>query len=189
VTPTTHASAVKSKHPELVEFIQRAAFKRGSFVLSSGSTSNYYIDGKLVSFDPEGAWLTVEALLSELADVEYDAVGGMDMGATPIVAALALRSFQIGKPIPTFTVRKEAKEHGTKKLIEGPLQRPCRVVIVDDVVTTGESIRKAIEAVRAIGCTVQLAISVVDRRAGADELLQGMGIPYRPLVRLAELGV
>jgi len=176
-------------HPELVSFIAEHAFKRGNFVLASGKTSTYYIDGKMISFHPQGIFLTVKAILEEIRAVEFDAVGGMDMGATPIVSALALRSYELKKPIPTFIVRKEVKDHGTKKRIEGPLRPSSRVVMIDDVVTTGDSIHKAIQAVRELGCTVQLAISVLDRNAGAAALMESEGIPYRPLVHLSELGV
>jgi orotate phosphoribosyltransferase len=180
---------MESRHPELLSFIAQRAFKRGQFKLSSGGTSTYYIDGKLISFDPQGVWLTVEAILAEIRDVQFDAVGGMDMGATPIVSALALRSHELGHPIPTFTVRKEVKAHGTQKRIEGPMPPRSRVIIIDDVVTTGDSILKAIDAVQEAGCTVPLAICVVDRNAGATQTMQNRGIPYRPLIHLSELGV
>jgi orotate phosphoribosyltransferase len=118
-----------------------------------------------------------------------DAIGGMDMGATPIVGAVAVCSFLQKRPLPVFVVRKDVKPHGTMKLIEGPLNPPCKVVIIDDVITTGGSIIKAIEAVKAVGCQVLLAISVLDRQAGAAETLARMEIPYQPLVTLADLGV
>ena len=180
---------VNPRHPKLVEFIQRNSLQRGLFRLASGKTSNYYIDGKLASFHPEGISLIVEAILGEIRGLEVDAVGGLDMGATPIASAVALRSYQIGHPLPAFTVRKEVKEHGTKKKIEGPLPKGARVVVVDDVVTAGGSILQAIEAVRASGCTVVLATAVVDRNAGAAALLSTANVPYRPLITLAELGV
>jgi len=118
-----------------------------------------------------------------------DAVGGMDMGATPMVGAVAVASFIGGRPLPVFVVRKDVKQHGTMKLIEGPLKPPCKVVILDDVITTGGSIIKAIDAVKAVGCEVLLAVSVLDRQAGATEALAKMGIPYRPLATLADMGI
>jgi len=95
--------------------------------------------------DPEGATAIAEAVMSEIANLPVDAVGGMDMGATPIIGAVAMASYQMGRPLPTFVLRKDVKGHGTMKQIEGPIpQSPCRVVIIDDVVTTGDSILKAI---------------------------------------------
>jgi orotate phosphoribosyltransferase len=187
IAPST--SAKPSRHAELVDFIKTHALKFGDFTLSSGAKSTYYIDGKLVSFDPHGVWLIAEAVLAVIQGIDAQAIGGMDMGATPIVSAVALRSHEIGRPLKSFTVRKETKGHGAKKRIEGPLPAKCKVVIIDDVVTTGDSILKSIDAVEEAGCQVQLAISVVDRDAGAIEALGRRGIPYRPLVHLAELGV
>jgi orotate phosphoribosyltransferase len=173
----------------LVEILKSKSLQRGHFVLASGRTSDYYIDGKLTCFDPKGCALIVDAILAEIRDLPVDAVGGMDMGATPIVGAVANRSYYVGRPLPTFVVRKELKKHGTMKLIEGPLKPPAKVVIVDDVVTTGESILKAIDAVTEKGCEVLLALCVLDRNAGAVETMKQRGIPYRPLVTLAELGI
>ena len=179
-----------SRHPRLAEFLQRKSLKRGHFVLASGKTSTYYIDGKLTSMDAEGATMIADAVLAEIKDLPINAVGGMDMGATPIVGAVAVRSFLAGRPLPTFVCRKEVKAHGTRKPIEGPIPpAPCNVVIIDDVVTTGDSILKAIDAAEAHGAKVLLAISVLDRNAGATEALKRRGIPYRPLVTIAELGI
>ena len=180
---------MSSRYPKLVKILEEKSLKRGHFILASGRSSDYYIDGKMTCMDPEGATVIADAILSEIANLEVDAVGGMDMGATPIVGAVATRSFQTGRPIPVFVVRKDIKSHGTKKAIEGPLVPPCRVVIVDDVVTTGGSILKAIDAVEQVGCKVVLAITVLDRNAGAAEALRERMIPYRPLATLTDLGI
>jgi orotate phosphoribosyltransferase len=179
-----------SRYPELAELLKKKSLKFGHFTLASGRTSTYYIDGRLTSFDPAGAALIAEAVLKEIEGLPVDAVGGMDMGATPIVGAVACRSHYIGRPLPTFVVRKEVKSHGTQKKIEGPLPPgPCKVVIIDDVVTSGDSIIKAIDAAEAQGCEILLAISVLDRNAGATETLAKRGIAYRPLVTLKDLGI
>ena len=116
-----------TRYPELAELLKKKSLKFGNFVLASGRTSTYYIDGRLTSFDPAGAALIAEAVLKEIEGLPVDAVGGMDMGATPIVGAVACRSHYIGRPMPTFVVRKEVKSHGTQKKIEGPLPAaPCR---------------------------------------------------------------
>lgn len=185
-------SRSQARHPELAAFLESNAIRLGSFKLSSGQTSDYYCDGKLASFSPKGSNLIADAILRELSALDEmpAAIGGMDMGATPIVSVVACRSEQIGRPIPSFTVRKEAKAHGTKKRIEGLLPEvPSTVVIVDDVVTSGGSIREAIQAVREHGHTVVLAISVLDRGSGGDDAMASMGVPYQPLVRISELGV
>jgi orotate phosphoribosyltransferase len=170
--------------------LKKKSLKFGNFVLASGRTSTYYIDGRLTSFDPAGAALIAEAVLKEIEGMAVDAVGGMDMGATPIVGAVACRSHYIGRPMPTFVVRKEVKSHGTQKKIEGNLPAAGgKVVIIDDVVTSGDSIIKAIDATQEAGCAILLAISVLDRGAGAAETLAARGIAYRPLVTLADLGI
>jgi orotate phosphoribosyltransferase len=178
-----------SRYPQLAALLERKSLKRGKFTLASGAQSNYYIDGKMTCLDAEGAALIAKAILTEIKDLPIAAVGGMDMGATPIVGAVAAMSFALGRPLPVFVVRKDVKAHGTMKLIEGPLPSPCKVVIIDDVITTGGSIIKAIEAARGIGCEVLLAISVLDRGAGAAEALEKIGVPYRPLVTLEDIGI
>ena len=181
---------VSTKYPQLAKVIKEKSLKHGKFTLASGRTSDYYIDARLSSLDPEGAARIADAILSEIEGMKVDAVGGMDMGATPIVGAVAIRSFQLNKPMPTFVVRKDVKAHGTQKLIEGPIPPPpCNVVIVDDVVTSGGSIIKAIDAVEKHGGKVLLAISVLDRNAGAKEALEQRKIPYRPLLTLSDIGI
>ncbi|HWE04952.1 MAG TPA: orotate phosphoribosyltransferase [Tepidisphaeraceae bacterium] len=179
-----------ARHPKLAKLIEQKSLRRGNFTLASGKTSTYYIDGKLTSMDPEGAAAIAEAIFAEIANLPIDAIGGMDMGATPIIGAVALQGFRSGRPLPTFVVRKDVKGHGTMKKIEGPLPAtPCNVVIIDDVVTTGGSILSAIDAVTAAGHHVLLAISLLDRHAGAVEALAARGIPYQPLAILEDIGV
>lgn len=179
-----------ARHAKLAKLLEQKSLRRGNFTLASGKSSTYYIDGKLTSMSAEGATLIAEAILKEIRDLPVDAVGGMDMGATPIVGAFAVASFHAGRPLPTFVVRKEIKAHGTMKLIEGPIpQSPGKVVVIDDVVTTGDSILKAIDAVQKAGHAVLLAISLLDRNAGASEALRLRGIPYQPLTTLADIGV
>ena len=178
------------RYAELARFLEQQSLRRGHFILASGKSSAYYIDGKLTAMHPRGALLIAEAILSEIASLPVDAVGGMDMGATPIVGAVAAVSEMGGRPLPVFVVRKDVKKHGTMKAIEGPIPAaPSKVVIVDDVVTTGDSILKAVDAVQEAGHEVILAISLLDRNAGATAALQKRKIPYRPLVTLQDIGV
>ena len=178
------------RYPRLAEIIAAKSLKRGQFTLASGRTSTYYIDGKLTSFDPAGATAIADAVLDEIALLDVAAIGGMDMGATPICGAVAVRAFQIGRPLPTFIVRKDIKAHGTKKAIEGPIPpAPAKVVMLDDVITSGGSLIKAIEVVQAAGYEVALAIAILDRAAGAAEAFAARGINYIPLLTLSDIGV
>jgi orotate phosphoribosyltransferase len=179
-----------ARHPNLARLLEQKSLRRGNFILASGKHSSFYIDGKLTSMDPEGASAIAEAIFAEIKDLRVDAIGGMDMGATPIIGAVAYHGFRSGRPLPTFVVRKDVKGHGTMKKIEGPIpQSPGDVVIVDDVVTTGGSILEAINAVHAAGHRVILAISILDRNAGASQALSARGIPYQPLAVLDDIGV
>jgi orotate phosphoribosyltransferase len=183
-------SVQHARHPELARYLLSHAIRRGQFKLASGRTSTYYCDGKLVSFAPEGSALIADAIIKELEAYDVAAVGGMDMGATPIVSAVAMRSHQLGRPLPSFIVRKDVKGHGTQKKVEGLLPaKPSTVAMVDDVVTSGGSIIQAIEAVREAGHRVAVAISVLDRDGGGEKALKELGVPYRPLVTIAELGI
>ncbi|HHN78335.1 MAG TPA: orotate phosphoribosyltransferase [Phycisphaerales bacterium] len=179
-----------SRHPALARCILDRAVKRGSFVLAGGQTSDYYCDIRLVSLSGEGASLIADALLEETQGLAFDALGGMDMGATPIAAAFGLRAFERGLDIPTFVVRKQAKGHGTRKRIEGPLpDEPARVVIVDDVVTSGGSLIGAVEAAREAGHEVVRALAVLDRESGGAANIASAGVAYQPLVTVSELGL
>jgi orotate phosphoribosyltransferase len=179
-----------ARHPALARCILERAVRRGEFTLASGAKSSYYCDLRLLSLSGEGALLIADALLDETEALEFDALGGMDMGATPIAAAFALRARQHGLDIPCFVVRKAAKSHGTQKRIEGPLPgSPQRVVIVDDVVTSGGSLIQAIEVAKEAGHTVVKAFAVLDRESGGAEAILATGADYQPLVTVSELGL
>ena len=178
------------RHPTLARFLREKAIQFGTFKLASGRTSTYYCDAKQVTFCGEGLALVMSAIVEELRDVRFDAIGGMDMGATPLASAAALWFYQLGRHVPTFVVRKEVKSHGTMKDVEGVLPPPpARLVILDDVITTAGSIIKAVDVVRARGYEVVLAISILDREAGGAEALREKGVKYQPLVTISELGI
>jgi orotate phosphoribosyltransferase len=162
--------------------LERGALKYGEFTLSSGKKGSYYFDGRLLSLDPEGAHLIGKALLPRLREAGVQAVGGPTVGADPIVAAVALTSYLEGTPISAFIVRKEAKEHGTMQLIEGPLELGSRVAIVDDVCTTGSSLLQAIHAAEAVGCAVVKVMALLDRREGGAEELRKRGYDFAALM-------
>ena len=147
------------------------AFLEGEYALSSGLKSNRYFEGKKVTLAPDGAYEVGKAIFDELIEIGVDAIGGLATGAYPIVTAVALVSHQEGKPIPSFVVREDRKSHGTMRKIEGHLKKGSRVAIVDDVITSGGSVLKAIEAVEEVGCQVVKVIVIVDRHeGGSDEL-------------------
>lgn len=163
------------------------AFMEGDFTLASGRRSQFYIDGKRVVFHPEGLLLVADAFLEAIQGCECDAIGGLAMGAVPIAAGISLRSAQLGRPLPAFFVRKSAKGHGTNRVVEGCLDRGSRVVICDDVITTGGSALEAIEAVKEFGCTVARIISLVDREEGAIERFRDLRYDYHPIFTLTEV--
>lgn len=177
---------------ELFELIKRLSFRKGDFVLASGKRSDYYIDCRMTTLDGRGSYLIGHLLYDILADMNVDAVGGMSMGADPIVTAITYRSAEVGRPLPGFLIRKEAKGHGTGRQVEGHLQPWMRVALVEDVVTTGGSTIKAIEAVRRTCPTAQIVgiLSLVDREAGGTEAFKSLRpapVPYRSLYSVHEL--
>lgn len=162
--------------------LDRGALKYGKFTLSSGKESTYYFDGRLLSLDPEGAQLIAQAMLPILLAAGAEAVGGLTLGADPIVSSIALTSHLIGAHVPGFIVRKEAKAHGTGQAIEGPLPPGSKVAIIDDVCTTAGSLFQAIEAAEAAGCTVVKVAAVLDRKEGGSEELARRGYDFIALM-------
>ena len=162
--------------------LERGAIKYGDFTLTSGKKSSYYFDGRLLSLDPEGAFLISQAIIPLLEQAGAMAVGGTTLGADPMVAALALASHIKGRSIPAFIVRKESKTHGTKQNIEGPLEPGTNVGIVDDVCTTGGSLFHAIEAAEEAGCSVVKVVSILDRNEGGSEEMRKRGYNFSTLL-------
>jgi orotate phosphoribosyltransferase len=182
---------VRYEREPLIALLRRDAVKTGQFVLASGRASHYYVDGRKVTLSAEGAALVGAGVLEQLAGrPEISAVGGLTMGADPIVGAtLALAPFAGLGHLRGFLVRKEAKAHGTGKLIEGPLEPGSTVAIVDDVATTGGSSILAVEAVEAIGCKVALIIVVLDRLEGGADAFAARGLTFHPLLTIRDLGI
>ena len=176
----------------LIEIIKARSVETGrTFKLASGRISDFYCNLKPTMMHPEGAWL-IGALVSEaIRPGEADLVGGLEMGAVPIATAVAAASFAAGRPLPAFFVRKAVKEHGTKSLVEGLPRGEAlagrRLVIVEDVTTTGGSSVKAIEAVRAEGATVVRVITIVDRQEGAADTFARLGVPFTAILTASEL--
>jgi orotate phosphoribosyltransferase len=156
-------------------------------VLTSGRTSTYYIDAKMTTLDPKGANLVARLILDVLKPFDIDAVGGFTLGADPIVSAVAALSAETERPLPAFIVRKEPKKHGERKMIEGPFQPGWRVVVIDDVVTTGGSTLKACQAVEEEGGKVVLTLAIVDRLEGGRENLEAKGYKFISLLTRDDL--
>jgi orotate phosphoribosyltransferase len=169
---------LKQAKSRLLELLKDKALKKGEVGLSSGRKSNYYIDGKLVTLDPEGAYLVAKIIIELIRGEQIDGIGGLTIGADPIVSATAAVSYAESFPIPAFIVRNGPKKHGMMKFIEGPIKKNSNVVIVDDVVTTGGSIFKAIEEVEKEGCKVVKVIAIVDRLEGAKERFAEKGYAF-----------
>jgi orotate phosphoribosyltransferase len=157
----------------LKDLLRRKSVVRGKFTLASGRTSDYYIDCKLTTLDPEGAVLVGHTILDTLEreNIQVEAIGGPPIGAHPIVTAVAAVSHLRGTPLPAFLIRKEAKSHGLEKQIEGPVKAGARVVIVDDVCTSGSSSLQAIEAAERAGLEIVAVMCLVDREQGGSEKL------------------
>lgn len=169
------------------EIIKSKSFVRGEITLASGAKSDHYFNMKPTMLDPEGAKALCELILDRLNDVEVDYIGGLEMGAVPLIGPLALVSGLQGRPIPGFFVRKAVKGHGTRQRIEGVSDLSGkRVVVVEDVTTTGGSAMSAIEALRESGAEIVLVISILDRQSGATELYREAGIPFGSLFTSTE---
>lgn len=183
---TDHAA----KHARLIEIIKARSFQEGPEIrLASGKTSTFYFNMKPTMLDSEGAHLIADLILDQLEGVEADLIGGLEMGAVPIAASVAAVADVRGRRLSAFFVRKQAKEHGTKSLIEGlgrgETMDGKRVVIVEDVTTTGGSAIKAAEALRAAGAVIVRVITIVDRLDGADQAFEVAGLNFQPLLTLA----
>ena len=171
-------------------FLEIGALKKGDFLLSSGRRSNYYLDARLVSLHPQGAYLIANIILHMLEKEDIDALGGPTLGADPIAAAVAVLSYEKGAPLPAFIVRKAAKEHGLQRQIEGAiLKKGSRVVLVDDVVTSGKSLIEAKNALSEQGVEVVRAITIVDRLEGAAENLSCVGVRLSPILTIRDFGL
>jgi len=172
---------------QLLDLFCQLAYKEGDFVLSSGQRSSYYINGKLVTLHPHGA-LAIGRLLLSYLPPDVQAVAGLTLGADPIVSAVSVISAIEHRPIPALIIRKEAKGHGTRAYIEGPaLPDGALVVVLEDVVTTGQSALKAVERLRAAGYKVEEIISLVDRKQGGAELYETEGLKFQALFAIEEI--
>lgn len=181
-------SGYHGEYEQLHELIERHALLHGDYVLSSDQSTSFYFDSKLVTLDPVGARLVGQAFIDTIAEhaPTASAVGGLTLGADPIISSIALLSgissiaLLSGKavqPLKGLIVRKEPKSHGTKRWVEGPISGITDVVVVDDVVTSGNSAKLAVDRLRKSGMRVVFAIALIDRLAGFEQVMAQMRVP------------
>lgn len=185
-TETTAGMAGAAGQERLAELVRELAVVHGKVTLSSGKEADYYVDLRRATLHHEASPL-IGALLRELtSDLDFDAVGGLTLGADPVATAIMHAD---GRPIDAFVVRKEAKKHGMQRRIEGPDITGKRVLVVEDTTTTGNSPLTAVEACREAGAEVVAVATVVDRATGAADVLKDAGLDYRFLLGLDDLGL
>ncbi|MFS8120295.1 MAG: orotate phosphoribosyltransferase [Microcoleus sp.] len=182
-----NAADLKVLRDRLLDLLCEFAYREGDFVLSSGQKSSYYINCKPVTLHAQGALATGRVLLSMLPS-EVQAVGGLTLGADPIVSAVSVVSALEGRSIPALIVRKETKGHGTMAYIEGPLLPPgTNVAVLEDVVTTGKSAMQAVERLRGAGYIVDRVLSLIDREQGGAQLYREQGLDFQTVFTIADL--
>lgn len=173
----------------LIDLLATRSARRGTFTLASGRQSDLYIDCRPTTMHPEGLVHIGPLGLHAIGEMGWrpNSVGGLTLGADPVSYAIAYASQLAGLPIRAFTVRKEAKSHGTGKVIEGAFEPGDHVVVVEDVITTGGSALRAVDSVRAAGATVLGVLAVVDRNEGGRDTIEAAGLSVVSLVTAAEI--
>ncbi len=179
--------AALNNREELKKILIERSILKGDFTLVSGKKSTYYINGKMTTLHSKGLNLSAKLLLESLSDLEYDGFAGPVIGADPIIGALLTLSAERGEEKEGFLIRKEAKGHGTQKLVEGKLEKGMKIIIVEDVVTTGGSLLRAAEAVEAGGGEIAAVHVLVDREEGAVDRIASAGYEFRSLFKVSEL--
>ncbi len=171
----------------LLELVRTRALRVGRITLSSGKVSDYYVDAREVVLDPEGAYLTGKLML-DMIDRNAVAVAGMTLGADPIVTSISVVGFIEGRSLSALIIRKEPKKHGTAKFVEGPaLPEGSKVAVVDDVVTTGSSLIRSIDRLRAEGYEPIQVVAILDREEGGKERLKAAGYDLESIFKRADL--
>ena len=171
----------------LQQLFRERALQFGDFTLASGKKSSYYVNSKKVLFHAEAIALLGDELFEATRDLDFQAIGGLEVGAIPMVAAALVAFHKNGRSLEGFFVRKQAKGHGSKELLEGQVKAGDKVVVIDDVLTTGGSVVQAIEAVEALGATVLRVVCICDRLQGAREALSKYD--FRPLFTIRDFGI
>jgi orotate phosphoribosyltransferase len=181
---------IKNLRLQLHALLEKEALKKGDFILSSGKKSTYYLDGRVITLTPEGAFLVASIILEMVKGRKIDAIGGPTLGADPITGAIACLAHLKNIPLKNFIVRKAAKGHGTQRQIEGPaLKKGSKVILVDDVATTGKALIEAKEALDREGIIAETAIVIVDRCEGAAENIAKYGLKLEPVFTIRDFGL
>ncbi|MEB3272773.1 MAG: orotate phosphoribosyltransferase [Prochlorothrix sp.] len=192
MSPQSAASAwthldLTTLRQKLLDLFCQGAYQEGNFTLSSGQSSSYYINGKLVTLHPQGAVAVGRLLLPQVRQ-EAVAVSGLTLGADPMISATSVVAAYEGRDLTGLLIRKEAKGHGTQAYLEGPVLAPgSEVAVLEDVVTTGQSALKAVQRLRDAGYVVTQILALVDRNQGGAELYQAEGLQFWSLFSLAEV--
>ena len=176
-----------TERDQLRQMLLDRSMRFGEFVLSSGATSNYYVDVRKTSLHPHGLRMISKLFYEMLQADRVTAIGGLTMGADPLVAGVMWHSVDAGRPLEGFLVRRSNKDHGTRGQVEGNLAGHKRVAILDDVITSGESALIAAEAAESYKAEVVRVLTVVDRGQGASQVFQQRGLPYTALFSIGEL--
>ncbi len=172
------AGNMEKDRQALFAIIKKNAFFREKIILSSGKESDYYIDARRITLTGEGAYLTAKIMLDMVKNDGYDAIGGPTLGADPMIGAIGVLAHQSGTKLNTFIVRKAPKAHGKQQQIEGPLlPAAAKVILIDDVATTGKAFVESIAVMQKEGFKVLKAVCIVDRGEGAQEALAKLGCP------------
>ena len=171
----------------LIDAVKDLAVVHGRITLASGREADYYVDLRRVTLDGVAASLVGEVMTDLVADLDFDAVGGLTLGADPVAVAMLHHTAHTGGRLDAFVVRKESKAHGLQRRIEGAEVAGRRVLVVEDTSTTGGSVLTAVDAVREAGGEVVGVAVIVDRSTGAKELIEAAGVPYRYAVGLDDL--
>ncbi len=178
---------IEKEKSELLALLKSKAFLRGEFVLSSGKKSDFYLDARLVTLSPAGAYFAGKIILAMVRGEGVDAIGGPTLGADPLVGAIGSLSYQEGIPLNTFIIRKAPKSHGQQKRLEGPaFKEGACVVIIDDVATTGKAFIESVEVLSAMNVRIKKAICLIDREEGAREALAKYAVPLESIFTIGD---
>lgn len=179
--------SIEHDRGELFRLLKTQAFFKGKFILSSGKESDFYLDARLVTLSAYGAYLAARIILDMVKEDQPQAIGGPTLGADPMVGAIASLSYQEGRPLNTFIIRKQPKAHGKQQQVEGPLLKEgSSVVIIDDVATTGKAFVESIEVLQKMNIKIQKAVCVIDRNEGAREALAKYNVPLKSIFTIAD---
>ncbi|MDQ2732317.1 MAG: orotate phosphoribosyltransferase [Armatimonadota bacterium] len=181
-------SSADDRRARLLHLVRELAYQEGDFTLRSGEKSRFYLDGKQVTMHPEGAYLLAQEILERLRGLEVAAIAGPTLGADPIVGAVSALSYPAGTPMAALIIRKETKDHGTGKLVEGPTLPPgSPVAVVEDVITRGGMVKHSIQALEGAGYRVVRVVCLVDRLSTGVEELRKEGYNVDPIFTLDEI--